>query len=154
MTKEAVLSNLNQLKYFYTVAKTRSYTKAASELFLTEPAVHMQVSSLECSLGFKLLHKTGKELKLTESGEVLYDYAEKIFCVIEEAVSALTELHNLKKGSLRLGTVKALAQHFMPVILSSFHKCYPGIRIHLNEDTSCDLVDGILHHRYDLAINR
>ncbi len=152
MVKVALLSNLNQLRYFYIVAKRRSYTKAASELFVTEPAVHMQVRSLECSLGFKLLHKTGKELKLTESGEVLCDYAEKVFCLIEEAVSALTQLHDLKKGSLRLGVAKALAQHFMPVIISSFHKCYPGIRILLNEDTSSDIVDGILHHRYDLAI--
>jgi DNA-binding transcriptional LysR family regulator len=152
MMKGALLSNLNQIKYFYIAAKRRSYTKAASELFVTEPAVHMQVRSLECSLGFKLLDKTGKELKLTESGEVLYNYTEKIFCLVEEAVSALTQLHNLKKGSLRLGTVKALAQHFMPIIISSFHKCYPGIRILLNEDASCDIVDGILHHRYDLAI--
>ena len=152
MVKASLLSNLNQLRYFYIVAKRRSYTKAASELFVTEPAVHMQVRSLECSLGFKLLHKTGKELKLTESGEVLCDYAEKVFCLIEEAVSALTQLHNLKKGSLRLGTVKALAQHFMPIIFSSFHNCYPGIGIHLNEDTSCDIVDGIFYHRYDLGI--
>jgi DNA-binding transcriptional LysR family regulator len=150
--KAVLFSNLNQLKYFYTVATTRSYTKAADELFVTEPAVNMQIRSLESSLGFKLFDKTGKELKLTESGKILYEYAEKIFCLVEEAVSALTQLQNLIKGSLRLGTAKTLAQHFMPSIISSFHKCYPGIRIFLNEDASCYIVDAILHNRSDLAI--
>ena len=144
--------NLNQLKYFYIVAKTKSYTKAARELFLTEPAVHMQLRSLERSLGSKLLNRNGKELELTESGKVLYGYAEKVFHLIQEAVSKVTLLENLDGGYLRLGTVKALAQHFMPFIISSFHKRYPEIRIVLNEDNSYDVVDGIVNGRDDIGI--
>src|SRR5574342_335397 len=96
--------NLNQLKYFYTVAKTKSYTKAANELCLTEPAVHMRLRSLERALGSRLLIANGKELKLTDSGKVLYDYAERIFALVQEAVSGITQLENHGGGSLRLGT--------------------------------------------------
>lgn len=144
--------NLNQLKYFYAVAKTKSYTKAANELFLTEPAVHMRLRSLEQALGSRLLITNGKELKLTDSGRVLYDYTEKIFSLIQEAVSRIVQLENLDGGSLRLGTTKALAQHLLPPVISSFLKRYPGIRIVLTEDESYDIVDGVLNGRDDIAI--
>lgn len=151
MTNRSSFSNLNQLVDFYIVAKTGSYTKAADQLFITEPAVHMQVRALERSLGSKLLDKTGKELKLTECGKILYDYAEKICCLAEEAVSKIVQLNNLEDGSLRLGAAH-IAQYFIPPIISSFHKRYPNIGLVLNQDKSCDIVDGILDQRYELGI--
>ena len=64
--------NLNQLKAFYSAAKAGTFSRAAEELFVTEPAVFVQVRSLERYLGFKLLHKFGKDLKLTENGKLLF----------------------------------------------------------------------------------
>ena len=144
--------NLNQLRALYCVVKTGTFAKAAEELCVTEPAVYIQVRSLERDMGFTLLDRFGKELRPTEFGKLLYDYADKIFNLVEEATAAVKELQDLRKGSLRLGTAKALAQYLMPVIISSFQDRHPHLSIRLDERSSRELVDGILQHRYELAI--
>jgi len=144
--------NLNQLKAFYSVIKTGTFSKAAEELCVTEPAVFIQVRSLERYLGFTLLDRFGKELRPTEIGKLLYGYAEKIFTLVDEASKAVKELQDLKKGSLRLGATKALAQYLMPFIVSSFQDRNPNITVHLDEGSSQKLVEGILQHRFELAI--
>ena len=117
--------NLNQLKAFYTVIKAKSFSRAAEELCVTEPAVFIQVRSLERHIGFTLLDKFGKELRPTEIGKVLYDYGEKIFTLADEATKAIEELQDLKRGSLRLGVTQALAQYLMPLLIPSFQDRYP-----------------------------
>ena len=128
--------NLNQLKAFYSVIKTGTFSKAADELCVTEPAVFIQVRSLERQLGFTLLDRFGKELRPTEIGRLLFGYAEKIFTLVDEASNAVKELQELKKGSLRLGATKALAQYLMPFIVSSFQDRNPNITVHLDEGSS------------------
>src|SRR5574340_408300 len=103
--------NLNQLRAFYSVVKTGTFAKAAEGLFVTEPAVYIQVRSLERDLGFTLLDRFGKELRPTEAGKLLYDYSEKIFSLVDEATTAVKELQDLRKGSLSLGAAKAIAQY-------------------------------------------
>jgi DNA-binding transcriptional LysR family regulator len=144
--------NLNQLRALYCVVKTGAFAKAAEELCVTEPAVYIQVRSLERDMGFTLLDRFGKELRPTEMGKLLYDYAEKIFNLVEEATYAVKELQDIRRGSLWLGTAKALAQYLMPVIISTFQDRHPHISIHLDERSSRELVDGILQHRLELAI--
>lgn len=144
--------NLNQLRAFYSVIKTGTFSKAAEELCVTEPAVFIQVRSFERYLGFTLLDRFGKELRPTEIGSVLYEYAEKIFTLVDEATHAVKELQDLKKGSLRLGVTKALAQYLMPLIIPTFQDRYPHIAVYLNDSSSRELVEGILQHRYELAM--
>lgn len=144
--------NLNQLRALYCVVKTGTFAKAAEELCVTEPAVYIQVRSLERDMGFTLLDRFGKELRPTEFGKLLYEYADKIFNLVEEATNAVKELQDLRKGSLRLGTAKALAQYLMPVIISKFQDRHPQLSIHLDERSSRELVEGILQHRFELAI--
>ncbi|HBA54866.1 LysR family transcriptional regulator [Syntrophorhabdus aromaticivorans] len=144
--------NLNQLRAFHSVIKTGTFSKAAEELCVTEPAVFIQVRSLERYLGFTLLDRFGKELRPTEIGKLLYDYADKIFTLVEEASRAVKELQELKKGCLRLGTSKPLAQYLMPVIVSSFQDHFPSITVYLDEGSTQELVEGILQHRFELAI--
>ena len=144
--------NLNQLRAFYMVIKTGSFSGAAEELCVTEPAVFIQVRSLERLLGFTLLDKFGKELRPTEAGRILYDYGEKIFTLVEEATKAVQELQDLKKGSLRLGVTQALAQYLMPILISAFQDRYPRIAVYIDGSSSRELVEGILQHRYELAV--
>jgi DNA-binding transcriptional LysR family regulator len=146
------MMNLNQLRALYCVVKTGTFAKAAEELCVTEPAVYIQVRSLERDMGFTLLDRIGKELRPTEIGKLLYGYAEKIFSLVEEAAHAVQDLQELRKGSLRLGTAKALAQYLMPVIVSAFQDRYPQIAVHLDERSSRELVEGVLQHRFELAI--
>ena len=90
------MMNLNQLRALYCVVRTGTFAKAAEELCVTEPAVYIQVRSLERDMGFTLLDRFGKELRPTETGKLLYDYAEKIFNLVEEATSAVKEMQDLR----------------------------------------------------------
>jgi LysR family transcriptional regulator, transcriptional activator of the cysJI operon len=144
--------NLNQLKAFYSAARAKTFSKAAEKLFVTEPAVFVQVRSLERYLGFKLLHKFGKDLKLTENGKILYAYAEQIFHLVETAEMAMKDVGALEKGELRVGTTNALAQYLLPIILPAFNASHPGIQLYVEVESSTQLVKGILDHNYEIAI--
>ncbi|MCX5813667.1 MAG: LysR family transcriptional regulator [Proteobacteria bacterium] len=144
--------NLNQLRVFYNVIKMGAYSKAAEELCVTEPAVFIQVRLLERYVGFTLINRFGKELRPTEIGKLLYEYAEKIFTLVDDLTIEVNELQELKKGSLRLGSTRAIAQYLMPIIISSFQDSHPHISVHLVERGSQELVDNVMQHLLDLAI--
>ena len=144
--------NFNQLRAFYSVVKTGTFSRAAGELFVTEPAVFIQVRSLERCLGFKLLDRIGKDLAATETGGILYDYADKIFRLVDEAEKAIKDVKDLKSGDLRVGAATALSQYLMPIIISAFRDHHPKIRVHLDEASSGELVRGVMGHDYELAI--
>lgn len=144
--------NLNQLRAFFSVAKTGAFSKAAEELFVTEAAVFIQVRSLERYLGLKVLDKFGKDFLPTETGRMLFSYAEKIFGLEEEADKALKEIRSLNSGELRLGTTKAIAQYFMPEAISLFQDLYPKIRAVLSEGSSEELVKEVMNHQVELAL--
>jgi DNA-binding transcriptional LysR family regulator len=146
------IMNLNQLRAFYSVIKTGTFSKAADELCVTEPAVFIQVRSFERYLGFTLLDRFGKELRPTEIGRVLYEYAEKIFTLVDEATNAVKDLQDLKKGYLRLGVTQSLAQYLMPLLVPTFQDRYPHIAVYMDGSSSRGLVEGILEHRYELAV--
>jgi DNA-binding transcriptional LysR family regulator len=144
--------NLNQLRCLHAVIKTGSFSKAADELCVSEPAVFVQVRSLERYVGFKLLEKFKKELIPTESGRLLYHYAEKIFDLVEEAGSAVEELRDLKTGYLRIGATRAVCQYLMPAVISVFQDQHPLVKVHLDEGRSVELVHGVARRRYEIAI--
>lgn len=144
--------NLNQLRGFYTVLKTGSFSRAAEELCVTEPAVFIQVRSLERHLGFTLLDKVGNELHPTAAGRILYEYGEKIFTLVDEAVNAVQGLQDLKHGHLRVGVTQALAQYLIPVLIPGFQERYPHITVSMDGGSSRGLVEGILQQRYELAV--
>jgi LysR family transcriptional regulator, transcriptional activator of the cysJI operon len=144
--------NLNQLRVFYNVIKMGAYSKAAEELCVTEPAIFIQVRSLERYVGFTLINRFGKELIPTEIGKLLYEYAEKIFTLVDDLTIEVKELQELKKGSLRLGSARAIAQYLMSIIISKFQDSHPHIAVHLVERGSQELVDDVMQHLLDLAI--
>ncbi len=143
--------SLNQLRAFYTVLKTGSFSSAAEALCVTEPAVFIQVRSLERHLGLTLLDKIGRELKPTEAGKVLYEYGEKIFTLVDEAARAVQELQDLKHSHLRVGVTQALAQYLMPIFVSDFQDRHPHIAVSM--DGGFPGVGGRdSQHRYELAV--
>ena len=122
--------NLNQLKIFYISGKWQSFSAAAEELFLTQPAVTMQIRYLEAYFNLKLFHRHGKRVELTEAGRVLYGYAKKIFDWTAQAERAIWELKDLEAGTLKIGTTKTYAKHFMPFLISSFQESHPRRACH------------------------
>ena len=144
--------NFNQLRVFFHAAKNLNYTVAAGELFITQPAVTAQMKAFEEACDLKLFRKKGRNLVLTDEGRELFRYAEKIFQYEKEIESAIAEMHELKRGVLSLGTTKAYARYFMPLMLSTFHESYPDIKIQLNEGSSLDMTTGLLEFKNEVAV--
>lgn len=144
--------NLNQLRAFYLAAREMSITRAAEILFITQPAVTMQIKSLENTLDIKLFRKYGKDLQLTEVGRVLFEYVEKIFEIVDEMEFVLKRYSALSQGSLTLGTTRSFARHLMPGLLSRFQERFPGVKISLKVGSTQEIADGLLAFKYDLGI--
>jgi DNA-binding transcriptional LysR family regulator len=144
--------NLNQLRAFFFAAREKSITKAAETLCITQPAVTMQIKSLEQAIEAKLFRKYGKDFQLTEAGNVLFRYAEKIFGIVQEMEYSLERYADLTQGSLTLGTTRSFARHLMPGLLSCFQERFPGVKVSLKVGSSQEIADGLTAFKYDLGI--
>jgi DNA-binding transcriptional LysR family regulator len=144
--------NLNQLRAFFLAAREKSITKAAKALYITQPAVSIQIKSLEEALQLKLFRKCGKDLEITDAGKVLYGYAEKIFLTVGEMEHVLKGYADLTQGSLTMGTTRSFARHLMPALLSQFQEEFPGVKVYLEVGSSQEIADRLLEFKYDLGI--
>jgi DNA-binding transcriptional LysR family regulator len=144
--------NLNHLRIFYYAAREKNLTKAAEALFVTQPAVTMQIKALEQYLEVPLFRKRGKFLELTDEGTVLYKYAEKIFGVVDEMEHALKGFASLAHGSLIIGTTRSFARYLMPRLVSGYQEKFPGIKVSLEVGSSLEIAEGVAAFKYDLAI--
>ncbi|HUL37880.1 MAG TPA: LysR family transcriptional regulator [Thermodesulfobacteriota bacterium] len=144
--------NLKQLEVFYLVVKKKSFTRAAEELNVTQPAVTIQVKSLETSLNLRLIQQVGKKMQLTEAGELLYQYGEKIFDLVSDANEKMRDFKKLMRGTLRIGTTKNYARYIMPSLLSEFQRKFPRIKVILDEGNSEDMARSVLEKKNELAL--
>lgn len=144
--------NLHQLRVFYEVARTGSFSGAANRLNLTQPAVTWQVKSLENFYDMRFLDRIGKKVLLTEEGKVLLDYADRILNLGRQAEEALADLKGLSRGNLRIASTFTFGDFYLPALLEAFHRKYPRITVQVSTGNSSQIVENTLLHRNDLAI--
>ncbi len=144
--------NLHQLATFQVVAKHCSYVRAAAELHFSQPAVSAQIRQLEETLGVKLFDQIGRKTHLTQAGEELYRYSQKIFSVIEETLETMEALRSPHYGRLSVGADTTVGTYVIPDLLGKFHKSYPEVEITLEVVNRSALVDALLNNRVDLAV--
>ncbi len=123
-------STLHQLRVFEAVARHKSFTRAAEELFLTQPSVSMQVKQLAKSVGMPLFEQVGKRLYLTEVGDELLGTCRDIFDRLSQFEMTVADLQGLKQGQLKLSVITT-AKYVIPRLLGPFCQRYPGIEISL-----------------------
>ena len=131
--------------------KLKSFTRAAEALNVTQPAVTIQVKSLEKSLNIQLIQHLGKRVQLSEAGELLYQFAEKIFDLVSDADEKMKDFKKLMRGTLQIGTTKNYARYIMPSLLSTFQKRFPRIKVILDEGNSEDMARSVLEMKNELA---
>lgn len=148
MLKQATL---HQLKVFEAVARHSSFTRAAEELFLTQPTVSMQVKQLAKAVGLPLFEQVGKQLYLTAAGQELYATCHDIFEKISQFEIVVADLKGLKQGGLRLSTITT-AKYVIPRLLGPFCQRYPGIDVSLTVTNHERVLENLLHNRDDLYI--
>jgi DNA-binding transcriptional LysR family regulator len=144
--------NFNQLRVFYQAAKHMNFTAAAGELFITQPAVTFQVKSFEDYCSLKLFKKRGRRIFLTDEGRTLLEYAERIFKYEKEIENVIDEMRELKRGVLRLGTTKAYARYFMPLMITTYHQKFPNIKIQLYEGSSAEMIYSLVDFKIEVAV--
>ncbi len=142
---------LRQLKVFEAVARRLSYRRAAEELFLTQPAVSMQVKSLEKQLGVALFEQLGKRVHLTEAGREVCTYARAVTQQLDELETVLNRLKGLSGGRLRI-SVATTANYFIPTLLGTFSRRYPDVTVSLDVTNRETLLRQLTENSIDLAI--
>ncbi|MZP29772.1 LysR family transcriptional regulator [Heliobacterium undosum] len=128
--------NTELYRAFYLVAKEGSISKAAEQLYITQPAVSRSIQQLEEKLGCVLFFRTPKGVKLTKEGELLFPYIEQAFSFISSGEKTLVQVKELEKGEIIIAAGDTICKQFLPPHLKTFKQAYPGIRIHVtNENT-------------------
>ncbi len=144
--------NLHQLATFQVVAKHCSYVRAAEELHFSQPAVSAQIHQLEESLGVKLFDKIGRKTHLTQAGEELYLYSQKIFLLIDETMDTMSSLANPYSGRLSVGADTTVGTYVIPNLLGKFRQNYPRVEITLEVVNPTPLLEELRNNRIDMAI--
>lgn len=140
-----------QLQVFDAVARHLSYTRAAEQLHLTQPAVSMQIRQLEQAVGLPLFEQLGKKVFLTEAGRELQHYSRNIAEQLAEAEAVLDELKGLRRGRLRV-TVASTANYFVPDLLAEFTRQYSGVAVSLDVTNREGLLAALRDNVTDLVI--
>lgn len=120
-----------RLKVFHTVASRSSFTKASEELNISQPAVTKHIKEIENQLNTKLFDRKGTSIQLTQSGKILFEYAEKIRTIYRDLEFEIHQINQKHQGKLIIGASTTVAQYILPEILAKFKSYYKDIKIEL-----------------------
>lgn len=143
---------LQQLRYFATVAGLRHFTRAAEVLHVAQPSLSQQIRALERELGAELFHRVRGNITLTDAGEALLPLARRILADADTAHREVQEVAQLRRGRVRLGAPPSLCASLVPDVLRTYHARYPGIDLLVDEGGSRDLVRTLAAGELDLAL--
>jgi DNA-binding transcriptional LysR family regulator len=143
--------NLDYLRYFVTLAKVKHYTKAAKQLWITQPSLSHAIAQLEEELGVPLFEKNGRRNTLTCFGEEFLPYAEQTIALLEEGMSSI-QSGAQGNGRIRLGFLRTLGIDYLPRLTSGFLKHFPEneIRFTFHTDVTARLLEGLKQRNFDL----
>jgi DNA-binding transcriptional LysR family regulator len=143
---------LNQLRGFYALARERSFSKAASRLSLTQPAISLQIKALEAELGESLFERHRKAVRLTTAGEVLYQHVQSVLASLEEAKSEIAGLQQLLRGHVAVGTSDTICTYILPEMIRKFRSQYPAVRVDIRNNKSSRILQMVLDNEVDFGL--
>lgn len=144
--------DLDQMRGFLETAREKSFTRAAEKLFLTQPAVSLQVKALEEELGTRVFERHGKQVLLTEAGRVLFARVEEILDMVNRAQQDIAALGDLKTGRLCVGTSDTNCAYVLPPVVKAFRAAYPGVDIRLTDRMSSEVVRLVMEGAVDFGL--
>ena len=140
-----------QIQTFMEVARQRSVSKAAERLFVTQPAVSMQLRQLEEAFGLALVEPTGRNIMLTDAGEVFLTHATTAMGQFRDLEALMAEHIGLKQGRIDLAVVTT-SKYFIPMLLVRFNRLHPGIEVRLNIDNRENVLGLMARFEVDLVV--
>jgi DNA-binding transcriptional LysR family regulator len=141
------------MEYIYEVYKAKSFSKAASNLYISQPSLSANVKRIEDRIGYPLFDRGTKPLKLTEYGEYYVQTIEKILASENEFADYLSDLESLKTGHLAVGGSNFFSSWILPPLVSRFAQRYPGLHIELLEETTTVLTNLLQSEQVDLVLD-
>jgi DNA-binding transcriptional LysR family regulator len=145
-------SLLNSLLVFHKVAEHKSLSKAAEELFISQPAVTKHIKELEKKVSMGLIQRKKGKFALTDAGKILFRHTQKISSNLMEIENAFGNLKKVHQGILKIGTTESYSKCLMPKLLSGFQTGFPSIKISLDGRNSDEIKKGILAYKNDLGL--
>lgn len=140
-----------QMQIFESVARLLSYSRAAEELHLTQPAVSMQLRQLEDTVGLPLLEQVGKRIQLTEAGEELHHHCKVVARQLRETREAMDSLRKGVRGRLDIAIIST-AKYFMPMLLARFCKAHPDVQLRLAVGNRERILEQLADNEVDMVI--
>lgn len=144
--------NLELYRVFYVVAKCGSLTKAAEELYISQPAVSQAIKQLESQLGGKLFNRTHKGMELTETGgKQIFATVEKALKLFDDAESKYSELKDTATGIVRICASDTVSTHFLLPYIKEYHQKYPNVNLILQNCTSSETIELLKNNKGDIG---
>lgn len=140
------------LKIFVTVVDHKNFSRAAEELYLSQPSVSLQIRNLENELGTKLINRSPKHLELTQSGEIFYGYAKQILLLHDKAKQEIDQLTNVVTGVLKVGASYTIGEYILPSVLAEFAAQFPNVDIEASIANTEEMVQAVRVNHLDLAL--
>jgi LysR family transcriptional activator of glutamate synthase operon len=144
--------DIHQLRVFHAAANSGSFTRASEQMRISQSTISQHVKQLETELGCNLFLRIGKRVLLTEAGQMLMEYCEKIFHDLKNAEMSIRALSGMQKGRLRFGSGATTLIYQLPPVLESYSARYPNIELVIATDTTDALVREVRAHRLDLGL--
>ncbi|MDJ0535145.1 MAG: LysR family transcriptional regulator [Xenococcaceae cyanobacterium MO_207.B15] len=143
---------LDQLRILKAISTEGSFKRAADSLYVSQPAVSLQVQNLEKQLAVPLFDRGGRRAKLTEAGYLLLNYGEKIIALCQETCRAIEDLQNLQGGTLIIGASQTTGTYLLPRMIGLFRQKYPDVSVQLQVHSTRRTSWGVANGQVDLAI--
>lgn len=144
--------DINNLHTFVTVAELGSFSLAAEQLFLSQPAISKRIHQLEQTLDCKLFDRIGRSIVLTPSGETLFKRARQILLEVDDVKRAISNQNQNISGTLTIGTSHHIALHRLPPLLKQFHQQYPEVELDLSFKESETIYQQVEHGDLEFGI--
>lgn len=152
MSRTHIPFTLEQLVILRAVANDGSFKNAARSLYITQPAVSLQIQNLEKQLKTTLFDRSKKQIQLTEAGNLLLRYSSRILALCEESSRALDDLSDLQSGKLIVGASQTTGTYLMPKILGLFRQRHPNIQVQLHVDSTRKIAWSTVNRQIDIGI--
>ena len=144
--------NLSQLYYFRKLAELQHYTKAAKELYISQPALSDAIKSLERELGVPLFKREGRNVRLTRYGREFADYVGRALRELDRGIEVMHEYTGKLSGTLKVGALYTVTGDYLPSLIEAFHEKYSAeVRFEVMQGFSVPLVQGLKDDRYDIV---
>lgn len=144
--------NLSQLYYFRKLAELQHYTRAAKELYITQPALSDAIKTLERELGVPLFRREGRNVRLTRYGREFSVYVNNALMELDKGIAVMKEYTGSLTGTIKIGGMYTINGDYLPMLISAYHKEYGDqITFEVTQDFSIPLIKGMAEERYDVA---